>query len=105
MNNFSYSDDLATASQGSLLQDVVAAVSYYPILLLALVRLALYRRWRLTPTEKLVAWTIVVNVLLLAVFFTRIRFRVPLDALTVVLAASTITHLLTGRDAEQKAVA
>jgi 4-amino-4-deoxy-L-arabinose transferase-like glycosyltransferase len=105
VNNFSYSDDLATASQGSLPQDVVSAVSYYPILLLALVRLALYRRWRLTPTEKLIAWTIVVNVLLLAVFFTRIRFRVPLDALTVVLAASTITHLLAGRDAEQKAVA
>ncbi|HEX5117378.1 MAG TPA: glycosyltransferase family 39 protein [Pseudonocardiaceae bacterium] len=105
VNNFSYSDDLATAGQDSRLQDVVSAVSYYPILLLALARLALYRRWRLTPTEKLIAWTIVVNVLLLAVFFTRIRFRVPLDALTVVLAASTVTHLLTGRGAEQKAVA
>jgi hypothetical protein len=35
-----------------------------------------------------------VNVLLLAVFFTRLRFRVPLDGLTIVLAASTVTHLL-----------
>jgi hypothetical protein len=31
-----------------------------------------------------------VNVLLLAVFFTRIRFRVPLDSLTIVLAVSTV---------------
>jgi 4-amino-4-deoxy-L-arabinose transferase-like glycosyltransferase len=103
VNNFSYSDDLATNGQGSTLQSVVSAVSFYPILLLALARLLLYRRWRLSSTEKLIALTIAVNVLLLAVFFTRIRFRVPLDALTVVLAVSTVTHLLgarrTGRQA------
>ena len=34
-----------------------------------------------------------VNVLLLAVFFTRVRFRVPLDALTIVLAVSAVVHL------------
>ncbi|HEX3649531.1 MAG TPA: glycosyltransferase family 39 protein [Pseudonocardiaceae bacterium] len=106
VNNFSYSDDLATSSQGSVLQNVVSAASYYPILLLALVRLLMYRRWRLSPTEKLLALTIVVNILLLAVFFTRIRFRVPLDALTVVLAASTLSHLLNRRRVRQrKAVA
>ncbi|HKN96110.1 MAG TPA: glycosyltransferase family 39 protein [Pseudonocardiaceae bacterium] len=104
VNNFSYSDDLATGGQGSVLRNVVSAASYYPILLLAVARLLLYRRWRLTPTEKLVALTIVVNVLLLAVFFTRVRFRVPLDALTIVLAASTVSHLLTRRRVQQKAV-
>lgn len=104
VNNFAYSDDLATAGRASVVQDAVSAVSYYPILLLAVARLALYRRWRLSPTEKLVALTIVVNVLLLAVFFTRIRFRVPLDALTVVLAVSTLTHLLTGRRDQPKAL-
>jgi 4-amino-4-deoxy-L-arabinose transferase-like glycosyltransferase len=97
-NNFSYADDLATSGEGGSLRNLVAAISYYPILLLAVARIVLYRRWPLRPTEKLVAWTIVVNVLLLAVFFTRIRFRVPLDALTIVLAASTVTHLLAGRD-------
>ena len=96
-NNFSYHDDLATSSQGSTAQNLLSAVSYYPILLLALLRLVLFRRWPLRPTEKLLAVTIVVNVLLLAVFFTRLRFRVPLDGLTIVLAASTVTHLLAGR--------
>jgi hypothetical protein len=40
--------------------------------------------------DKFCVWAIVLNVLLLAVFFTRIRFRVPLDALTIVLAVSTV---------------
>jgi 4-amino-4-deoxy-L-arabinose transferase-like glycosyltransferase len=97
-NNFSYSDDLATSSQGSTAQNLLSAVSYYPILLLALLRIAMLRRWRPTPAEKLLIGTIVVNVLLLAVFFTRLRFRVPLDALTIVLAASTVTHFLSRRE-------
>jgi hypothetical protein len=96
-NNFNYHDDLATASQGSTARNLVSAASYYPILLLALLRLALYRRWPLRPAEKLLVVTIVVNVLLLAVFFTRLRFRVPLDALTIVLAASTVTNFLMSR--------
>ena len=104
-NNFSFADDLATASQGSTAQNLVSAVSYYPILLLAVLRLLLYRRWPLRPTEKLVAWTIVVNVLLLAVFFTRLRFRVPLDGLTIVLAASTVTNFLATRRGRQEEVA
>lgn len=96
-NNFNYRDDLATTSQGSTAQNLVSAAGYYPILLLALLRLALFRRWPVRPTEKLVALTVVVNVLLLAVFFTRLRFRVPLDGLTIVLAASTVTHFLSTR--------
>lgn len=102
-NNFSYGDDLATASQGSTAQNLLSAVSYYPILLLALLRLVLYRRWPLRPTEKLLLLTIAVNVLLLAVFFTRLRFRVPLDGLTIVLAASTVTHYLSRKPAEVQA--
>jgi 4-amino-4-deoxy-L-arabinose transferase-like glycosyltransferase len=93
-NNFSYSDNLATTGQRGGAQDLVSALSYYPILLLALLRIALLRRWRPRPSEKLVIGVIVVNVLLLAVFFTRLRFRVPLDALTIVLAASAVTHYL-----------
>lgn len=96
-NNFSYADDLATSSASSSAQNLLSAVSYYPILLLALLRIVASRRWPLRPTEQLIAWTILVNVLLLAVFFTRIRFRVPLDGLTIVLAASTVTHLLAPR--------
>jgi hypothetical protein len=103
VNNFSYHDDLATSGQHSAAQDLVSGLSYYPILLLALLRIALYRRFPLRPTEKLLIGTIAVNVLLLAVFFTRLRFRVPLDALTIVLAASTVTHFLLRRNEDRTA--
>jgi hypothetical protein len=87
-HNFAYSDTLKTEGQGA--SDLLAALTYYPILALAVLRVLLWRRFPLRRVDKLFAWTIVVNVLLLAVFFTRIRFRVPLDALTIVLAVSTV---------------
>lgn len=118
-NNFSYHDDLATSGQHSALssslppraqlsplparsaQDLVSALSFYPILALALLRVVLFRRFPLRPEEKLLLGTIVVNVLLLAVFFTRLRFRVPLDALTIILAASMVTQFLLRRTGKQ----
>jgi 4-amino-4-deoxy-L-arabinose transferase-like glycosyltransferase len=88
VHNFAYSDTLKTEGQGA--SDLLAALTYYPILALAVLRILLWRRFPLHRVDKLLAWTIVVNVLLLAVFFTRIRFRVPLDALTIVLAVSAV---------------
>jgi 4-amino-4-deoxy-L-arabinose transferase-like glycosyltransferase len=87
-NNFAYSDTLKTEGRGA--SDLLAALSYYPILALALLRVMISKRFPLCRVDKLCLWAIVLNVLLLAVFFTRIRFRVPLDALTIVLAASAV---------------
>jgi hypothetical protein len=79
---------LKTEGRGA--SDLLAALSYYPILALALLRVMISKRFPLHRVDKLLLWGIVLNVLLLAVFFTRIRFRVPLDALTIMLAASTV---------------
>jgi 4-amino-4-deoxy-L-arabinose transferase-like glycosyltransferase len=98
-NNFAYHNELATAGRNSTGQDIVSALTFYPILLLALLRVVFLRRWPLHPTEKLVLGMLVLNVLLLAAFYTRLRFRVPLDGLTIVLAASTVGHWLLGRRA------
>jgi Dolichyl-phosphate-mannose-protein mannosyltransferase len=86
-HNFAYSDTLKSGQSAS---DLLAALTYYPVLALAVLRVLLWRRFPLHRVDKLLVWTIVLNVLLLAVFFTRIRFRVPLDALTIVLAMSTV---------------
>jgi 4-amino-4-deoxy-L-arabinose transferase-like glycosyltransferase len=86
-SNFTYSSPLATANRSSTANDLLVAVSYYPILALALFRLALWRRRPLSRLEKGVALLIFGNVALLAVFYTRLRFRIPLDTLTIVLAA------------------
>ncbi|WP_020668522.1 ArnT family glycosyltransferase [Amycolatopsis nigrescens] len=91
-HNFVHSDSLKTTGQGA--SDLLAALSYYPVLALAGLRLLLARRFPLRGVEKLALAVIVLNVLLLAVFFTRVRFRVPLDALTILLAASCAVQLL-----------
>jgi 4-amino-4-deoxy-L-arabinose transferase-like glycosyltransferase len=91
-HTFVYSDSLKTSGQAA--SDLLAALTYYPVLALALLRLFLTRRFPLQRVEKLTVWVIVVNVLLLAVFFSRVRFRVPLDGLTIILAASAAIHLL-----------
>nr|WP_157527048.1 glycosyltransferase family 39 protein [Kibdelosporangium sp. MJ126-NF4]CEL12732.1 Conserved membrane protein [Kibdelosporangium sp. MJ126-NF4]CTQ93492.1 Conserved membrane protein [Kibdelosporangium sp. MJ126-NF4] len=87
-HNFAYSDTLKTEGRGA--SDLLAALSYYPLLALALLRVLISTRFPLHRVDKVCLSAIVLNVLLLAVFFTRIRFRVPLDELTIVLAVSTV---------------
>jgi 4-amino-4-deoxy-L-arabinose transferase-like glycosyltransferase len=87
-NTFAYRNDLATAGQHSALQDVVSAVTFYPILGLAVLRLALVRRRSLHSVEWMLILLVVSTVLVQAGFFTRIRFRVPLDPLMILLAIS-----------------
>ncbi|RZQ64231.1 ArnT family glycosyltransferase [Amycolatopsis suaedae] len=95
-NNFTFSSEAATAGQGGGAADLLLAVTYYPVLALALARVLLVRR-RMSAEEKLAAGLIVLNVLLLAVFFTRLRFRVPLDGLTILLAATAVAGFWRGR--------
>jgi len=73
-------------------------------------RILLFRRFPLHPTEKMLLGVIVLNVLILSVFYTRIRFRVPLDGFTIILAASMVTtflsrHSLSREDDKQPRVA
>ncbi|WP_431878081.1 glycosyltransferase family 39 protein [Amycolatopsis sacchari] len=95
-NTFSFSSDMATSGQGGRTADLVLALTYYPVLLLAVLRVGLARRWPLSRTETLLAVLVVLNFLLQAVFFTRLRFRVPLDGLTVLLAASVVVRFARG---------
>jgi hypothetical protein len=93
-HNFAYSDTLKTSGQGA--SDLLAALTFYPVLALAVLRVALLRRFPLSRVEKTAVWLIALNVVLLAVFFTRVRFRVPLDGLTILLAASAVVCLCQG---------
>jgi len=97
LHTFSFRDELATAGQADPLQDLVSALTFYPVLALAGLRVLLLRRWPLTPTEKLVAWLVVCNALLLAVFFTRLRLRTPVDGLLILLAATAVANLVQDR--------
>jgi len=85
---------LATSGQRSPAQDLLSALSYYPLLALFALRVLVARRWRLTSLEKLLITLVLGNVLLLAVFYTRLRFRVPLDGLMLISAAAMLAELV-----------
>lgn len=74
------------------MQDLVSALSFSLLLALAAVRLLLSRHRLLSEVERLALALMMVSVLL-AVFFTRLRLRIPLDGLTILLAAISVTSL------------
>jgi 4-amino-4-deoxy-L-arabinose transferase-like glycosyltransferase len=91
LNNFNYHNELATSGQNSTVKDLISALSFYPLLLLFALRLLYWRR--LTGLEKLLIVLVLGNVLLLAVFYTRLRFRVPLDGIMLISSAAMLAEL------------
>lgn len=94
VQNFSFRNELATTGQSSTGKDLVSALTFYPLLGLALLRVLTLRTRPLRPVEKAALWVMIGQVLLLAVFFTRLRLRMPLDGLTILIAASAVVLLL-----------
>ncbi|HEX5496877.1 MAG TPA: glycosyltransferase family 39 protein [Mycobacteriales bacterium] len=105
LNNFNFRNELATSGQNSPTRDLISALSFYPLLALFALRLALARRGRaggvggIGGLERLLIGIVLGNVLLLAVFYTRLRFRVPLDAVMIISSAAALADLFTRRTA------
>lgn len=93
LNYFNFRAELATAQQNAGWKDLIMLVTYYPLLLLVLVRLCLARRAPLSRAEGLLLWLYVANAFLAAIFFTRIRFRLPFDGLLMTLALIAVGRL------------
>jgi 4-amino-4-deoxy-L-arabinose transferase-like glycosyltransferase len=87
-NFFNYRSNVVSDSQQSGLTDALGALTYYPLLLLFVVRLAMFRRVPLVRGEGLLALSYLGYAVTAAVFFTRIRFRVPVDQLMIGVVAS-----------------
>src|SRR5262249_24370601 len=79
INNFNYRNDMATPGQTTSSYEWAEFATYYPLLLISLVRLALARRYRLHRAEALIYILYLLNAFAAAVFFSRLRFRIPFD--------------------------
>jgi hypothetical protein len=97
LNYFNFRNKLYSTDETSRAKDVILFVTYYPLLLVAVARLFLFRRFKLTKPEVLLYFLYFGNAFLSAIFFTRIRFRIPFDALLLVLVASFLSRLWTER--------
>ncbi len=92
LNYFAPYDRLGTDSQNSGAQQALAALSYLPLLALFILRLVRWRRDRPNDLEKLLIILYLVSAPAQAVFFTRVRFRAPLDPLLIVVVAGLLAR-------------
>lgn len=98
LNYFNIRNELVTRAEGSPLRDLLLLATYGPLLGLLTTRLLLARRRPLSDFEWLLAGVYLLSALVTAVFFTRIRFRLPFDLLLVLLAAMLVGSFFQGRD-------
>ncbi len=87
LNYFNYRNDLYVATESSRRNDLLLLLTYGPLLALFATRLLLARRAPLSALEWLCVGLYLVNPFLDAVATTRIRYRLPFDALLIVVAA------------------
>lgn len=93
LHYFSSNDRLATTSETSVLRTAVATVAYAPLAGAFFGRALLARRCALKPSEVLLLLLYATNALLAAVFFTRVRLRVPADYLLLPLIGTIAAWL------------
>ncbi|MFD5812151.1 hypothetical protein [Rhodococcus aetherivorans] len=94
LNYFSAYNEPATQGQGGQIAAVVAWVSFLAMVTLTVARVILRRVVPMLPSESLFLLVFVLNAFAMAVFFTRTRFRQPLDNILLVEAAIGIVSIL-----------
>ena len=89
LNYFNFRNTLRTAGESSSFRNTVMLLTYGPLPLLFLFRLAMWRRWPPGAFERFAVLLYLLNGAFAAIFFTRIRFRLPFDYLLIAVAAIT----------------
>jgi hypothetical protein len=97
INYFNYRNDIATPSEGAQWREWLVFATYYPMLLITLLRLAAARRYPLTRAETLIYLLYFFNAFVSAIFFTRLRFRIPFDFLLIAVNAAFLARWWTAR--------
>jgi len=87
LNYFNYRNDLYVTTESSRRNDLLLLLTYGPLLALFALRLLLARKVPLAALEWLCVGLYLVNPFLDALATTRIRYRLPFDALLIIVAA------------------
>ncbi|MFN0058401.1 MAG: hypothetical protein ACKVX7_08080 [Planctomycetota bacterium] len=102
LNFFALNDQLATAAEGQNWKMLILGITYAPLLVGLGVWLLLMFVRRPQPLEYFFVAFYLANALALAIFFTRIRFRLPVDYLAIGIGAIVLARLLAPRDAKSE---
>lgn len=92
-NYFNFKNKLSTKSEESVLKNLILFFSYYPMLIVVLIRCTLWRKYKFSWPELLLYILYFGNAFLSAVVYTRIRYRVPFDFLLVAMVSIFIGHI------------
>ncbi len=90
INFFNYTNELAIKNENSEFRDLLSFLTFYPLLLLAAARVALWKRYPLSQLEKFLLLLLIASPFIQAIFFTRVRFRVPFDFLMIMMGSSAV---------------
>lgn len=94
LNYFNYRNQLRISSESSTARDAIMLLTYGIVLLLAAVRLVLAARFPLSRYERFVFLLYLLNGAFAAIFFTRIRFRLPFDLLLISVSAIFLSRIV-----------
>jgi hypothetical protein len=94
VNYFNYRNDISTSSQSNKATNVLMFISYYPLLLIAVLRCAMWRRYRFSYLELMLYAIYFGNAFLSAIIYTRIRYRLPFDFLLIAMVSTFAGHIL-----------
>jgi hypothetical protein len=94
LNHFHYRNELEAKAEHTWVRDLVMFISYYTLLVLAVLRIIVGRQLRSRPFESFAVVSYLVMGAVYAVFFTRIRYRLPMDWMLTALAAIALASLL-----------
>lgn len=95
INTFNIQQEMATSTQTpSVWATLLIGITYLPLLAVFLWRHVAARTIELRPGEPLILCAFWANVVVGAIAFTRLRFRVPLDPMMAIIAMSFLATLL-----------
>jgi hypothetical protein len=94
LNYFNYRNELVTQNEQSSIRDLFMLVSYGSLFMALLLRLILLIRVKASPFEVLYILLYLSSAFVTAIFFTRIRFRLPFDYLLIMVVAILFEKIL-----------
>jgi len=94
LNYFNFRNEMLTQGESSSLSDVVMLIGYGGLVLIFLLRIICFRVFRFSDWEIFLLAFYLLSAFVYAVFFTRIRFRLPFDYLLIAVDALFLRNVV-----------
>jgi 4-amino-4-deoxy-L-arabinose transferase-like glycosyltransferase len=94
LNYFNFRNEMLTQGESSSLRDIVMLAGYGSLLLLVIARIICFRQFRFFDWEIFLLLFYLFSAFVYAIFFTRIRFRLPFDYLIIIVDALFLRNIV-----------